>query len=416
MAIPTPSAASAARRPTPEPLPAPVRRVYAVQLISAVTDGAVLATVVLYFSTRVGLPAASIGLVLALAAGCALVTAPFLGAVADRAGRRRAAVAHSLLIGAALTVYLVADDLWTYAVGAVVFVVAQAGAGAVRHALVASYVGPERRVRARAHMHSLLNAGLGAGTVVGAVVLAVDSRSAFLSVYACGAVVALVCAALLHGLPRAADGRPAPRTGGGRFRAGTGALRDRRLVTVTAATALLQLYMPVLSLILPVWVSTRTEAPMWVCAVALGLNTVVVLVLQTPWAARVRTDRGAARSAVVAGAALLLACGLFGAAPLGGPFGAAAVVLVGIVLLTLGEVAAGPSAWHLALRRAPADLQTQYQAVFGMAGALARILGSALVLPLVLSQGTPGWWVLGAVTAAAAGVLALLARRGGRTG
>ncbi|GAB2495460.1 hypothetical protein [Nocardiopsis aegyptia] len=77
------------------------------------------------------------------------------------------------------------------------------------------------------------------------------------------------------------------------------------------------------------------------------------------------------------------------------------------------EVAAGPSAWHLALRRAPDDLQAQYQAVFGMAGSVARILGSALALPLVLTAGAPGWWVLGAVMASAAGVLALVALRGG---
>lgn len=405
----------AAGRPATEPLPPRVRRVYAVQLISAVTDGAVLATVVLYFSTRVGLPAASIGLVLALAAGCALVSAPLLGAAADRFGRRRAAVVHSLLIGAALIVYLFAGELWTYAVGAVVFVVAQAGAGAVRHALVASCVGPERRVRVRAHMHSLLNAGLGAGAVAGAVVLAVGTSAAFRSVYACGAVVALACAVLLYGLPAEADrtgrrdSRPDVLPRGARVRA----LRDLRLVTVTGASALLQLFMPVLSVILPLWLSVRTEAPAWVAAVALGLNTAQVLALQTPWATRVRTDTGAAVSASVAGGALFLACALFGAASLGGPVVAASLVLAGIVLLTTGEVAAGPAAWHLALRRAPDDLQTQYQAVFGMAGSVARILGSALALPLVLAAGARGWWVLGAVMASAAGVLALIALRGG---
>lgn len=48
-----------------------------------------------------------------------------------------------------------------------------------------------------------------------------------------------------------------------------------------------------------------------------------------------------------------------------------------------------------------------------MAGSVARILGSALALPLVLTAGAPGWWVLGAVMASAAGVLALVALRGG---
>ncbi|ASU59909.1 MFS transporter [Nocardiopsis dassonvillei] len=396
--------------PQPSAAPSPtVRRVYAVQFVSAVTDGAVLATTVLYFGTLVGLPARMIGLVLALAAGCALLSAAPLGAVADAVGLRRAAVAHSVLVAVALAVHLVADGLWTYAVGAVLFVVAQAGVGAARHALVASQVPPAQRVRARARMHTLLNAGLGAGTVAGALVLAVGTRPAFFAVFAAGAVVALVCAALLHGLPRALDrGGPGPGSAG----RGLPALRDPRLAAVTGASALVQMCMPVLSVILPLWLSTRTSAPEWVAAVALGLNTALVLALQTPWSARVRTDTHAARSAAVAGASLAAACVLFGTASAGGPVAAAALILAGIVLLTVGEVGGGPPAWHLALRRAPAGLQGQYQSVFGMAASLARVLGSALALPLVLSAGTPGWAVLGAVMAAAAGVLVLLSLSG----
>lgn len=306
-----------------------------------------------------------------------------------------------------LLVYLGADGPWPYAVGAVGFVVAQTGLGAARHALVAAQAAPERRVAARALMHTLLNAGMGAGTVVGALVMALDVRAGYLALYGAGALVAFGCAVLLAGLPSELD----RRGGQARDRRVLAALADGRLVAVTALTSLLQLSMPVLSVVLPLWLATRTQVPIWVVAVALGLNTVLVLLAQRPWSARVDSDASAARSAWVAAAVLPVACVMFGAGALGGPGAAAAVVLAGIVLLTLGEVAVGPPAWHLALREAPVELQGRYQSVFGMAGALARILGSALVLPLILFAGIAGWAVLGAVMSAAAAGLALLARR-----
>lgn len=394
-----------------EPRPGPVlggtRRVYAAQLVGAVVDGAVLATVVLYFGTQVGLSAGVIGLVLAVASCCALVAAAPLGALADAVGRRRAAVGYTVLVGVFLLVYLGADGPWSYAVGAVGFVVAQTGLGAVRHALVAAQVAPERRVGARALMHTLLNAGMGAGTVVGALVLAMGARAGYLALYGAGAVVAFGCAVLLLGLPRELD----TRGGSVRDTRVLAALGDRRLTAVTVLSSLLQLCMPVLSVVLPLWLATRTQAPVWVVAVALGLNTVLVLLMQRPWSRRVDSDASAARSAWVAGAALPAACVLFAAAALGGPAAAAVIALGGIVLLTVGEVAAGPPAWHLALRDTPVELQGRYQSVFGMAGSLARILGSALVLPLVLFAGAVGWAVLGAVLLAAAAGLALLAWR-----
>ncbi|WP_017586700.1 MFS transporter [Nocardiopsis ganjiahuensis] len=418
----SPEAADRARRtdtPVAEPPPDPVapdrpgsvlggvRRVYAAQLVGAVVDGAVLATVVLYFGTRVGLSAGVVGPVLAAASGCALVAAAPLGALADTLGRRRAAVGYTASVGVFLLVYLVADGPWSYAVGAVGFVVAQTGLGATRHALVAAQVAPERRVAARALMHTLLNAGMGVGTVVGALVLALDTRAGYLALYGAGAAVVFGCAVLLLGLPRGLD---AP---GGLVRDTRvlAALGDARLVAVTALTALLQLCMPVLSVILPLWLATRTQAPVWVAAVALGLNTVLVLLTQRAWSARVVSDASAARSAWVAGAALSVACVLFGTAAFGGPVTAAATVLAGIVLLTLGEVAGGPPAWHLALKDAPVELQGRYQSVFGMAGSAARILGSALALPLVLFAGAVGWAALGVVLLAAAAGLGLLARR-----
>jgi hypothetical protein len=167
--------------------------------------------------------------------------------------------------------------------------------------------------------------------------------------------------------------------------------------------------MPVLSVLLPLWVATRTGAPQWVAAVGLGLNTVLVLVAQTAWAGRVRSDAAAVRSSA-AGASLLAACALLGAADGGGAVAGTALVLAGVVLLTIGEISAGAATWHAAFRTTPTHLQGQYQGTFGMAASLARILGPSAALPVVLAAGESGWLAVGAVMAGAAAVLALVTR------
>ncbi|CAL9365191.1 hypothetical protein SUDANB121_00755 [Nocardiopsis dassonvillei] len=379
-------------------------RVYTAQAVGAVVDGAVLATAVLYFGTRVGLPVSWIGLVLGTANLVSLAAAVPLGALADAVGARRAATGFTCLVGASLAVYTVAEGPWSYAVGAVVFVVAQTGLGASRQAVVAARVAPAERVAARGRMHTLLNAGMGAGAVLGALVLAADADAGFTLLYGGGALVVLGCALVLAGMP--AD--PAPVAA--RDRGLAAAPGGRRLSAVTALTSVVQLCLPVLSVILPLWAVQGTRAPGWVPAVALGLNTVLVLAVQRPWADRVVSDASASRSALWAAGALLGACVLFGAAGSGGPAGAAVLVLAGIVLLTLGEVAGGPPAWHLALRDVPAELQARHQAVFGMAGSVARIVGSAVLLPFVLAAGAWGWAVTGTAMAAAAVGLAMMAR------
>ena len=386
--------------------------VYRIQAISSIADGIALTTVVLYFSHVVGLPAGSIGLVLSGSAAAALVGATPLGLLADRVGLRATAVGCSVAIAAAFAAYTVAHSLWTYAAAAVVFGVARAGIAATTQAIVAAQLPPEQRVPARARLQALLNAGFGIGSVAGAAALAVGRAELFVALYA-GCVVALGLCAAMFGRLRVT--RPARPTGRRPARpadrpAGRAGLRDPRLLRVTALTAVLQLTMPILSVLLPLWLATQTKAPTWAAAVAFGLNTLLSYTTQRRWARRIRTDADARRSTLVAGAALTTACLLFAVTGAVGSLAATVLALAGVVVLTVGEVATGPATWHLALRDTPADRQGEYQAIFGMSSSLARILGPLAALPLLTALGPAGWTVLGAVLVTASAVLALTSR------
>jgi MFS family permease len=391
-----------------------LRRVYLAQAVGATIDGVALSTAVIYFSSWVGISAGLIGVVLGVAAIAALLLVVPIGILSDLVGLRRAAIALSMLAGVALATYALARDVWVYAIGATVFMVTQAGIGAVRQAIVASNVAPSLRVRGRAVLHSLLNAGIGAGTLIGTLVALAGGGLPFVIAFAAGSVAALGCAVLFVGLPvDARRARPLEpvESAGVRREPRLVALRDRRFVGISGLAAILQLTMPILSILLPLWILHEVHAPAWVAPAAIGLNTVLVLAVQTTWASRIRSDGDAARFTALAAAGLAVGCALYGAAALAPSGIATAFVIGGTLALTAGEIAGGAGTWQLAFSRIPSAAPGQYQAVFGLSGSVARVVGPLLALPLMLVAGVAGWIVLGLVMAAAAIALTVIGRR-----
>ena len=174
--------------------------------------------------------------------------------------------------------------------------------------------------------------------------------------------------------------------------------------------AVIQLTMPVLTVLLPVWVLSYTSGQRWVPSAALALNTAIVVGAQTPWATRVVTPVSAARSAHLAAGTLLVSCILMGVAAVNlGPTYAAVVVVVAVVFLTIGEVTGGAATWFVALQDVPPAMEGQYQSAFSMSSSAARIVGSAVALPLMTGVVVGGWIILGAAMAAAALAVSALA-------
>lgn len=373
-----------------------LRRVYLAQGIGSTIEGIGLSTAVLYFSVHVGLTPQAIGHVLTVATLLALVLVVPIGMLADVIGLKVAAVALSTVIVAAFAAYAFAQGLWLYAAGATLFMVAQAGLGAIRQAIVADNVDIGARVRGRAVMQTLINAGYGLGTVAGTLAALSTTDAPFIVAFVLAAGLGLGCTAILASLPI----RTASR-GAARRRPGLIALRDRRYVGICALASIVLLTMPIIAVLLPLWIIDRLHAPNWMAPLTFGLNTLLVICFQTGWTARVFSDRRAAGSLALGAATLLAGCALIGAAELV-TGRVSALVLAGTALLTVGEITAGAGMWHLAFTRIPSAAPGQYQAVYGMAASVARVLGPLFALPLMLATGATGWLLLGLLTAAAA--------------
>ncbi|WP_433004655.1 MFS transporter [Kribbella sp. CA-294648] len=372
------------------------------QLANSVGDGAFIVTSALFFTRVVGLSTAQVGLGLTIAWLVGFLTGVPLGNLADRKGARGVAILLALSTAVSVGSFLFVRSFPLFLIAAIAYATSQTGLTAARQALLAGLVQPAERTRIRAFLQATVNAGLAVGAALGGVALRFDTAPAYLTVFAVDAASFLVAAALIHRVPavKAVKLRVAgePRLA---------VLHDRPYALLALLNAVMLMFMPLLSLVVPLWIVERTNAPGWVVASLLIINTLGVMLFQVRIARSVTGLRTATRSIRFAGVAMLAACGVFALSAIGmAPAVAAGVLAAAAALLTFGEMKLASGAWEISFGLAPADKQGQYQGFFGTGPAVARMLGPALLTTLVLGWGAVGWMVVGALflgTSAATG-------------
>ncbi|MET9271732.1 MFS transporter [Kribbella sp. NPDC003557] len=362
------------------------------QLANSVGDGAFVVTSALFFTRVVGLSTAEVGLGLTIAWLVGFLAGVPLGNLADRRGARGTAVLLALTTATAVASFLVVRSFAGFLIAAIIYACSQTGLTAARQALLAGLVRPAERTRIRAFLQSTVNAGLALGALLGGVALRFDTTAAYLVVFAVDALSFLIAAGLLRRVPSIATtlrvaGEPR-----------LAVLHDRPYAVLALINAVMLLFMPLISLVGPLWIVTRTNAPSWVVASLMIVNTLGVTLFQVRIAKSVKDLRTASRSVRYAGVAMLAACAVFAttAADLGAP-ATAAVLVLAAALLTLGEMKLASGAWEISFGLAPADKQGQYQGFFGTGPAIARMLGPALLTTVVLGWGPIGWLAVGAL-------------------
>lgn len=387
--------------------PAGPQRVLALaQLSNSVGDGAYYTTSALYFTQVVGLDPARVGLGLTVGWAVGSLVGVPLGRLADRRGARGTAVLLALATGLAVASFVAVRGFVPFVLVACGYAAAQSGLAAARQALLAGLVPAAERTGLLAHLQSTLNAGLAVGAGLGGLALHAGTRTAYLGVFALDAASFLLCAGLLLRLPAV----PRPVLVPSRRRAGIGVLRDRPYALVALLNTILLLRLPLLSLVLPLWITRRTEAPAWLVAALFVLNTGAVMLFQVR-AARGVTGLGTATRAVRrAGWVMLAACVVF-ALSAGAPLWVAVgVLVVGAVLQVVAEMGQSAGSWQLSFDLAPEGRVGEYQGLFGTGVTVARTLGPLLLTALLVEWGTPGWLLLGGAMLAASYAMGPAAR------
>ncbi|GAA3046996.1 MFS transporter [Kitasatospora albolonga] len=388
-----------------------IRRLSGITLVNCLGNGLSMALGVLYFTRVLGFGPARVGLALTLAGICGVLAGIPAGRAADRWGVRPVLIGLVTVEAVGMVGYAVVRDYALFLPLACVVATADRGSAAVRSALYAEVLPPERRVVGRAYLRVVTNVGIGLGTAAAALVLHVDTPGAYVTAIladaASFAVVAVLYALAVPPVERAAGAGPEEAGPGGR----NPALRDRTFLAVTLLNAVLCLQFPLLEVGVPLWIVDHTEAPRVLVAGSLIVNTLMVVLLQVRAARGTGTVAGAGRVFRYGGLLVGLCWVVLGLAH-GLPGWAAALLVVGAVLLQgLGEVTTQAAAWALSYELAQEGRHGVYQGVFNSGQAAALMLGPVLVTTLVLPLGLAGWVMTGVVFAVAALAMPVVVRR-----
>jgi MFS family permease len=358
-------------------------------------NGTYLTISVLFLTRTVGLSPAQMafGLGLGAAAGM-LLTAP-LGYAADRYGPKRMQIGALVTLAAAYAGLLLVGGLWSFVPLACVIAVCEALVKGANGALVAGSVPTDERLRVRAYLRSVNNAGIGLGTLAGTLPLLVNTRAAYAAVLLANAASFLVAAAILaRATPVAPQSTPPgmPRLV---------ALRDRAFMAFALIDGLLaSVYNDLLGLALPLWLVARTHAPLWLISAALVVNTLGCVLLQVRASHGVDGPAAGARIGRRGAMVVGVACVLFGVTA-GLPSWAVGILVIAAAAVhVLGELWMSTATWAVVFGLAPDWGQGQYQGTYFTGRQIGDMVAPPLLTACVIGLGVPGWLVVGALFAA----------------
>lgn len=375
--------------------PTPLGRSLAVQsTLYAVGTGVFVSGNAVYFTRVVGLSPAQVGLGISIGGAVSMLAAVPAGRLADRAGLRgswtAAAVAEALLYLA----YPWVHSLLGFVVLLALLSLAQALGAGGRGGYTLAVVPRGQRVRILAFVRSALNIGFTLGALLAGLALATGSLDVIRAIPLLTAAVLLVNGLLISRLP-AAGRRTAEEAQ--RPEPGSRALRNRRFVLLSGLNGLMAVDQVLLSVVFPLWLVSRTDAPHAVLAWLYGTNTVLVVLLQVRASRGAETVAGATRSARVAGLAALGACAVM--MTTAWTPGAATIVLLwaGYVLVTCAELFHSAAGWGFLSELSDPERRGEYQGVWKLGQQAQLMVGPVTCTWLAVSWRPEGLLVVGAV-------------------
>lgn len=373
--------------------PSPVVRVLAISnLARTVANGFLLSVTVLYFMSAIGIPAASVGLGMTVAAVLAMLVSIPAGRLSDRFGSRTTSVVFGSAQGVIVCCYALTGGFSGFLVVVALASMADAGGAAARGALIAEALPPAERVPARAYLQSVINVGLSLGTLLGGTALAADSAALYRVLLAATGVLFVAAGLMCLPLPQTPAGAGKP----GEERRNV--LRDIPFVVVAVLNAVLVLGTDaLLTVALPLWIAERTDAPVSIFACLIFVNTAMCVLFQVRMSRGAEDVPGGARAMRRAGILLAVCCACF-ALSAGQPAWVAAVCLVvGAMVHVCGEMLHSAGSWALSYELSPSNAHGQYQGMFNLAQRVGGAVTPALTTIVIIGWGWPGWALFGAV-------------------
>ena len=384
-----------------------VQRLALQSLLFATAQGAFNTGSAVFFTEVVGLSASRVGLGLTIAGVVAFLVAYPAGKLVDRFGPKRMWTAGTLAGAATFAFWPWMHGFEDFVLIGIAFEIVRNAGSAGYNAYILDVLPENRRIAAQAHLYSAQNAGYTLGAMIGGAALALGSLEVIRWVPMLSVAVGLANGVWIARLPRAPhDVRAASRERLSEARATTPRpIRNRGWIMMSFFEGIVWTNQVLLTIVIPLWLVQRTDAPHWLLAWLFGTNTVLCILLPSFTSRGVHTVGDALRRVRYSAGFFVLACviTLFTHSTVG--LLTVLMVWLGHVAVTGAELAVGSGSW--AFRTQLMDPQRRGE--YGGLSEVARTVGSfwapAVFTFAVMHWGASGWLaVAGLIVLASAGL------------
>jgi MFS family permease len=384
--------------------PTRLERNLAIQcVLSAFATGSFLTGTAVFFTQAVGLSGAQVGLGMSVAAGVTLLLQLPLGRLADRAGAKPLWVLASAVEAALYLAWPVIGGMAGFVAMLSVLAVFETAGRNARNVYRIAVFPRETRVRALAYMRAARNVGYTLGAGASGVALGIGLEAVRLIPLLTGGLLVLNALMIALMLPAIARTVHVETVGDG-ITASPAAWRNVGFVVLSACNGVLSSNQVLLSVVVPLWLVERTDAPPVLLAWLFGTNTVLAVLLQVRASRVADSVDGSLRAVRWSGLAFVVSCAVI--AVTHDTAGWVSIVLIwfGHIAITGAELWQSAADWGLTSELSDHRRLGDYQGVWGLGYQVEPIIFPALFTYLALEWGTPGWVVIAAIGIAAAAV------------
>ncbi|WP_262062087.1 MFS transporter [Streptomyces sp. STR69] len=371
------------------------------------------ATSILFFTLVRDFSVTSVGLGISAGSVCALLISPQIGRLADRMGAHRALMLLFLVRAAGYSLYLLAKPYWAFVLLTCLVSTADRASPAINQSLMGALFGEKDRATILGTVFSVRNAAIVLGSMAATLPVMLDSPSLYQACILANAASFIAAATLLVRMRASAEAATGtgPKTAERTAAAGVRSpLRSPAYLLITAVNAALLTHNTILTLVLPLWITSHTDAPRWMLTTLLALNGVLAMLAQIPVNRRFSSYRAATRASALSGAAIGVACLVYAASGAAtSALGATALLLLAVLAHSAGEclhIASTPLSFSLS----PPQARGRYLTFYNL-GRVGQDLVGPVLLGTALLHHTWAWWAV-AAGVATAGALPLLLLRG----
>ena len=365
-----------------------VRKLTFANYINTFGNGMFHTVGIIYFSYTVGLGAHAVAFAFTIGAAVSLAVSVPAGHLADKWSPKYVGMISFVLQGIVLGLQ-VFTKTWNIFVILLCleYFVERFGQNA-RMAYIAQIGEGQKRVEARAYMRAVTNLGIGSGTLIAGIALAINTPTAYKAMIVADALSFFLAAVAYSRVPNIAP------TLEEHEKFDWSVLKDHRYLIAMLLNGGFNLHFLIQNVAIPVWVVQETNAPRWMISGIMLMNTIAIVLFQVKTSKKADNLKSAVKLFQQASFYVAMASLVYALAHGVNAFIASLFMLMGMAIHIAGELFGSNAAWMIAMELADQRRQGVYQGIWSMGFGLTDMIGPSILVALVIGIGQFGWVIL----------------------